>query len=54
VSLGCLFTSTLLTLILVPVLYSLASRFTSAPSNRALDTMLDDAQARRFAAGGGH
>ena len=31
-----------------------ASRFTSAPSNRALDTMLDDAQARRFAAGGGH
>jgi len=44
-------TGLLLTLLLVPVLYSLASRFTSARSNRTLDTMLDDAQARRFAAG---
>jgi len=54
VVIGGLFTSTLLTLILVPVLYSLASRFTSERSNRALDTMLDDAQARRLAAGGNH
>jgi HAE1 family hydrophobic/amphiphilic exporter-1 len=53
VVIGGLFTSTILTLILVPVLYSLASRFTGARSNRALDTMLDDAQARRFAAGRG-
>jgi hydrophobic/amphiphilic exporter-1 (mainly G- bacteria), HAE1 family len=54
VVIGGLFTSTLLTLILVPVLYSEASRFTSARTNRELDTILDDAQARRFAAGGGH
>jgi HAE1 family hydrophobic/amphiphilic exporter-1 len=54
VVIGGLFTSTLLTLILVPVLYSEASRFTSARTSRELDTMLDDAQARRFAAGGGH
>ncbi|MEA2634222.1 MAG: hypothetical protein QOH92_989 [Chloroflexota bacterium] len=53
VVIGGLFTSTLLTLILVPVLYSLASRFTSARTNRELDTMLDDAQARRFATGSG-
>ena len=53
VVIGGLFTSTLLTLILVPVLYSEASRFTSARTNRELDTMLDDAQARRLAAGGG-
>jgi hydrophobic/amphiphilic exporter-1 (mainly G- bacteria), HAE1 family len=53
VVIGGLFSSTLLTLILVPVLYSEASRFTSARTNRELDTMLDDAQARRFAAGGG-
>jgi HAE1 family hydrophobic/amphiphilic exporter-1 len=53
VVIGGLFTSTLLTLILVPVLYSEASRFTSARTNRELDTMLDDAQARRSAAGGG-
>lgn len=50
---GGLFTSTLLTLILVPVLYSEASRFTCARTNRELDTMLDDAQARRFGSGGG-
>ena len=54
VVIGGLFSSTLLTLILVPVLYSEASRFTSARTNRELDTMLDDAQARRLAAGGGH
>jgi HAE1 family hydrophobic/amphiphilic exporter-1 len=48
VVIGGLFTSTILTLILVPVLYSLASRFTSARTTRQLDTMLDDAQARRF------
>jgi hydrophobic/amphiphilic exporter-1 (mainly G- bacteria), HAE1 family len=53
VVIGGLFTSTLLTLILVPVLYSEASRFTSARTNRELDTMLDDAQSRRLAAGGG-
>ena len=54
VVIGGLFTSTLLTLILVPVLYSLTSRFTNARSSRSLDTMLDDAQARRLAAGGSH
>jgi hydrophobic/amphiphilic exporter-1 (mainly G- bacteria), HAE1 family len=54
VVIGGLFTSTLLTLILVPVLYSEASRFTNARTNRELDTMLDDAQAQRVAAGGGH
>jgi HAE1 family hydrophobic/amphiphilic exporter-1 len=54
VVIGGLFSSTLLTLILVPVLYSEASRFTSARTNRELDSMLDDAQARRLAAGGGH
>jgi len=54
VVIGGLFSSTLLTLILVPVLYSEASRFTSARTNRELDTMLDDAQSRRLAAGGGH
>jgi HAE1 family hydrophobic/amphiphilic exporter-1 len=48
VVIGGLFTSTVLTLILVPVLYSLISRFASARSDRALDTMLDDAQARRL------
>src|SRR4029077_7903144 len=53
VVIGGLFTSTLLTLILVPVLYSIASRFTGPRSTRDLDTMLDDAQARRLAAGGG-
>jgi len=53
VVIGGLFSSTLLTLILVPVLYSEASRFTSARTNRELDTMLDAAQARRLAAGGG-
>ncbi len=52
VVIGGLFTSTILTLILVPVLYSLASRFTGERTSRELDTMLDDAQARRLAASG--
>ena len=43
-------------LALAPLAFSGNSggRFISARSNQALDTMLDDAQARRFAAGGGH
>ena len=48
VVIGGLFTSTILTLILVPVLYSLASRFTGSRTSQQLDTMLDDAHARRF------
>ena len=48
VVIGGLFTSTLLTLILVPVLYSLASRFTGARTMRELDALLDAAEDRRF------
>jgi membrane protein implicated in regulation of membrane protease activity len=48
VVIGGLFTSTLLTLILVPVLYSIASRFTGARSTRDLDALFDEAQDRRF------
>jgi hydrophobic/amphiphilic exporter-1 (mainly G- bacteria), HAE1 family len=48
VVIGGLFTSTLLTLILVPVLYSIASRFTGARSTRDLDALFDAAQDRRF------
>ncbi|MBJ7599033.1 efflux RND transporter permease subunit [Candidatus Nephthysia bennettiae] len=48
VVIGGLFTSTLLTLVLVPVLYSLASRFTGRRSTRDLDEMLDAAEDRRF------
>jgi hypothetical protein len=48
VVIGGLFTSTLLTLILVPVLYSLASRFASRRSTADLDAMLDAAEDRRF------
>jgi HAE1 family hydrophobic/amphiphilic exporter-1 len=53
VVIGGLFTSTLLTLVLVPVLYSLASRFTGARTNRELDAMLDAAEDRRFKPLGG-
>jgi HAE1 family hydrophobic/amphiphilic exporter-1 len=53
VVIGGLFTSTLLTLILVPVLYSLASRFTGARSTRDLDELFDAAQERRFKPIGG-
>jgi HAE1 family hydrophobic/amphiphilic exporter-1 len=53
VVIGGLFTSTLLTLILVPVLYSIASRFTGARSTRYLDEMFDAAQDRRFKPIGG-
>jgi HAE1 family hydrophobic/amphiphilic exporter-1 len=53
VVIGGLFTSTLLTLILVPVLYSLASRFTGARSTRDLDALFDAAQERRFKPIGG-
>jgi HAE1 family hydrophobic/amphiphilic exporter-1 len=48
VVIGGLFTSTLLTLILVPVLYSLASRFASRRSTMDLDALLDAAEDRRF------
>src|SRR5438445_4046231 len=48
VVIGGLFTSTLLTLILVPVLYSLASRFAGRRSTRELDDLLDAAENRRF------
>src|SRR5207237_9556472 len=48
VVIGGLFTSTLLTLVLVPVLYSLVSRFTRARSASDLDVELDAAGDRRF------
>ena len=48
VVIGGLFTSTLLTLVLVPVLYSLASRFTGPRATRELDALLDAAEDRRF------
>ena len=48
VVIGGLFTSTLLTLILVPVLYSLTSRFTGRRTTRDLDAALDAAEDRRF------
>ena len=48
VVIGGLFTSTFLTLVLVPVLYSLAARFTGPRSTRALDAMFDSAEDRRF------
>ena len=48
VVIGGLFTSTLLTLVLVPVLYSLASRFAGPRTTRDLDAMLDAAEDRRF------
>ncbi len=48
VVIGGLFTSTALTLVLVPVLYSLASRFTGPRTSRELDALLDAAEDRRF------
>ncbi len=48
VVIGGLFTSTVLTLVLVPVLYSLVSRFASRHSTRDLDELLDAAEDRRF------
>ena len=48
VVIGGLFTSTALTLVLVPVLYSLASRFTGPRSTGDLDALLDSAEDRRF------
>jgi hypothetical protein len=48
VVIGGLFTSTLLTLVLVPVLYSLTARFTGQRSTRDLDELLDSAEDRRF------
>ncbi len=48
VVIGGLFTSTLLTLILVPVLYSLTARFTGRRTTRDLDAVLDAAEDRRF------
>jgi hypothetical protein len=48
VVIGGLFTSTVLTLVLVPVLYSLAARFASRRSTRDLDELLDATEDRRF------
>src|SRR5258706_13121010 len=48
VVIGGLFTSTLLTLILVPVLYSIRARFPAAPSNRALGAPFYAPQGRRL------
>ena len=48
VVIGGLFTSTLLTLVLVPVLYSLVSRFTGPRTTQDLDALLDAAEDRRF------
>src|SRR4029077_8230195 len=48
VVIGGLFTSTVLTLVLVPVLYSLASRFAGRRSTADLDALLDAADDRRF------
>jgi HAE1 family hydrophobic/amphiphilic exporter-1 len=48
VVIGGLFTSTVLTLILVPVLYSIASRFAGRRSTKELDDLLDAAEDRRF------
>src|SRR5229473_301511 len=48
VVIGGLFTSTVLTLVLVPVLYSLASRFASRRTTKDLDELLDAAEDRRF------
>ena len=48
VVIGGLFTSTLLTLVLVPVLYSLIARFAGKRSTRDLDEQLDAAEDRRF------
>ena len=48
VVIGGLFTSTLLTLVLVPVLYSLIARFAGQRSTRDLDQLLDSAEDRRF------
>jgi HAE1 family hydrophobic/amphiphilic exporter-1 len=48
VVIGGLFTSTLLTLVLVPVLYSIVSRFAGRRSTRDLDELLNAAEDRRF------
>jgi hydrophobic/amphiphilic exporter-1 (mainly G- bacteria), HAE1 family len=48
VVIGGLFTSTFLTLVLVPVLYSLTARFSGQRSTRDLDLVLDAAEDRRF------
>ncbi len=48
VVIGGLFTSTVLTLVLVPVLYSLVSPFAGRRSTRDLDELLDAAEDRRF------
>ena len=50
VVIGGLFTSTVLTLVLVPVLYSIVSRFAGRRSTRDLDELLDAAEDRRFKA----
>jgi len=48
VVIGGLFTSTFLTLVLVPVLYSLTARFSGMRSTRDMDLLFDTAEDRRF------
>ncbi len=48
VVIGGLFTSTFLTLVLVPVLYSLTARFGGMRSTRDMDLLFDTAEDRRF------
>src|SRR5260370_28010030 len=48
VVIGGLFTSTVLTLVLVPVLYSLAARFAGRRSTADLDALLDASEDRRL------
>ena len=48
VVIGGLFTSTFLTLVLVPVLYSLTARFSGMRSTRDMDLLFDSAEDRRF------
>src|SRR5205807_9957301 len=53
VVIGGLFTSTVLTLVLVPVLYSLVSRFTAPNTSRNLEDELDSPPARPSVVAGG-
>jgi HAE1 family hydrophobic/amphiphilic exporter-1 len=52
VVIGGLFTSTVLTLVLVPVLYSLISRFSHARTNEEVETMFEEASGRRLGVSG--
>jgi HAE1 family hydrophobic/amphiphilic exporter-1 len=50
VVIGGLFTSTVLTLVLVPVLYSLISRFSGLRTNEEVETMLEESTVRHLRA----